>query len=82
MGTQQVYECLFTESTIVCLFACLFKVGISTDKMVYLKRSYAKGKKEKKEGKESNKMVVFPKQSCKRFFSETGESKSEKLLKG
>ena len=33
------------------LFVCLFvhfKVGISTDKMVYLKRSYAKGKKKKR----------------------------------
>ena len=40
----------------VCLLACLFKVGISTDKTVYLKRSYAKGKKkEKKEKKKSKK---------------------------
>ena len=36
--------CLF----VVCLFVCLFKVGISTDKTVYLKRSYAKGKKKKR----------------------------------
>ena len=33
---------------IVCLFICLFKVGISTGKTVYLKRSYAKGKKKKR----------------------------------
>ena len=30
---------------------CFFKVGISTDKTVYLKRSYAKGKKKRKERK-------------------------------
>ena len=42
--------CLF----VFCLIVCLFKVGISTDKTVYLKRSYAKGKKkEKKEKKKS-----------------------------
>ena len=44
------------ESVLVpsCLFVCLFKVGISTDKTVYLNRSYAKGKKkEKKEKKKS-----------------------------
>ena len=36
------------ESLFVCLFICLFKVGSSTDKTVYLKRSYAKGKKKEK----------------------------------
>ena len=34
------------------LFVCLYKVGISTDKIVYLKRSYAKGKKKKREKEE------------------------------
>ena len=41
-----------------CLFVCLFSicssinVGISTDNMVYLKRSYAKGKKRKERKEE------------------------------
>ena len=43
----------FQIGLFVCLFVCLFKVGISTDKTVYLKRSCAKGKK--KEKKEKNK---------------------------
>ena len=30
------------------LFICLFKIGISTDKTVYLKRSYTKGKNKKR----------------------------------
>ena len=45
---------IFISDRFVCLFVCLFKVGISTDKTVYLKWSYAKGKKkEKKEKKKS-----------------------------
>ena len=39
---QDFEVCLF------CLFVCLFKEGISTDKMVYLKMSYAKEKKKKR----------------------------------
>ena len=35
-------------SLFIYLFICLFKEGISTDKTVYLKRSYAKGKKKKR----------------------------------
>ena len=41
-----------------CLFVCLFfvcssiNVGISKDKMLYLKRSYAKGKKRKERKEE------------------------------
>ena len=34
------------------LFVCLFEVRMSTDKMVYFKRSYMKGMKKKKERKE------------------------------
>ena len=38
----------FQIGLLVRLFVCLFKVGFSTDKTVYLKRSYAKGKKKKR----------------------------------
>ena len=50
------------------LFVCLF-----------LKRSYAKGKKRKRKEK-SNQMVVFPKQICKNFLPETGVSRSTKTF--
>ena len=38
----------------VCLFVCLFKVGITTDTMVYLKRPYTKEIKEKKKEKKKH----------------------------
>ena len=38
----------------IYLFVCLFRVGFSTDRTVYLKRSYAKGKKKKERKEESN----------------------------
>ena len=37
-----------TLSMFVCLFVCLFRVGFSTHRTVYLKRSYAIGKKKKR----------------------------------
>ena len=40
---------------------------------------HEKEEKEKKE-KKINYMVVFPKQSCKRFLPETGQSRRDKLL--
>ena len=36
------------KGAFVCLFVCLFRVGFSTDRTVFLKRSYAKGKKKKR----------------------------------
>ena len=42
---QDTFKCLFV--LFVCLFAC-FKVGISTDKKVYSKRSYTKETKKKR----------------------------------
>ena len=44
----KILEKQFDDFDHLSLFVCLFKVGISTDKMVYLKRSYAKGKRKKR----------------------------------
>ena len=41
----------------VCLFICLFRVGFSTDRTVYLKRSYAKGKKKKRKNSKGRKVI-------------------------
>ena len=43
-------------------------------------RIKAAEEKEKKQKKKSNKMVVFPKQICKRVLPERGESKSDKTF--
>ena len=73
---SSLFVCLF-----VCLSVCLIKVGISTDKTVYLKRSNAKRKKKKrKKRRKVIKMGVFPKQICKWFLPKTKESRRDKTF--